>query len=79
MPCRETPLRPLSIVVFGDGELPELLMTCLQFRLVADLASEGRARSSHIMQLRRHLRHGDCRSCRSYLMGRLSEKRALKR
>lgn len=75
MRCHAAPLRPLSIVVFGDGELPELLLTCLQFRLVADLASEGRAGSSHLMQLRRHLRQGSCSRCRGYLMGRLSEKR----
>lgn len=79
MRCGTDNLRPLSIVVFGDGELPELLLTCLQFRLVADLASEGRARSSHLMQLRRHLRQGRCSACRSYLMGRLSEKRAISR
>ena len=79
MACTPHHLRPLSIVVFGDGELPELLLSCLQFRLVADLASEGRARSSHLMQLRRHLRQGSCTSCRSYLMGRLSEKRAVSR
>ena len=79
MPCRTNNLRPLSIVIFGDGELPELLLTCLQFRLVADLASDGRARSTHLMQLRRHLRQGRCDACRAYLVGRLSEKRAARR
>ena len=79
MPCRANNLRPLSIVIFGDGELPELLLTCLQFRLVADLASDGRARSTHLMQLRRHLRQGRCDACRAYLVGRLSEKRAARR
>lgn len=79
MPCRANNLRPLSIVIFGDGELPELLLTCLQFRLVADLASDGRARSTHLMQLRRHLRQGRCDACRTYLVGRLSEKRAARR
>jgi hypothetical protein len=76
MRCRASDLRPFSVVVFGDGELPELLLTCMQFRLVADLASEGRARPSHVMQLRRHLRQGRCSACRGYLMGRLSEKRS---
>jgi hypothetical protein len=79
MRCRANDLRPFSIVVFGDGELPELLLTCMQFRLVADLAAEGRARSSHLMQLRRHLRQGNCSGCRGYLMGRLSEKRSAQR
>jgi hypothetical protein len=79
MRCRTSDLRPFSVVVFGDGELPELLLTCMQFRLVADLASDGRARTSHVMQLRRHLRMGRCSGCRGYLMGRLSEKRAASR
>ena len=79
MKCDASDLRPFSVVVFGDGELPELLLTCMQFRLVADLSSEGRARSSHLMQLRRHLRQGDCAACRGYLMGRLSEKRSTQR
>ena len=72
-------LRPFSVVVFGDGELPELLLSCMQFRLVSDLASEGRAGSSHLMQLRRHLRQGRCSACRGYLLGRLSEKRSVAR
>jgi hypothetical protein len=76
MRCRATDLRPFSVVVFGDGELPELLLSCMQFRLVADLAADGRARSTHLMQLRRHLRQGRCAACRGYLMGRLSEKRS---
>lgn len=79
MRCRADTLRPFSVVVFGDGELPELLLGCMQFRLVADLASEGRARSSHVMQLRRHLRQGRCAACRGYLLGRLSEKRSITR
>jgi hypothetical protein len=79
MRCRSHDLRPFSVVVFGDGELPELLLTCMQFRLVADLAADGRARSSHLMQLRRHLRQGRCSACRGYLLGRLSEKRSATR
>jgi hypothetical protein len=79
MRCRTPDLRPFSVVVFGDGELPELLLTCMQFRLVADLASNGQARTSHLMQLRRHLRQGRCSGCRGYLMGRLSEKRSASR
>jgi hypothetical protein len=79
MPRRTNDLRPLAVVVFGDGELPELLLTCLQFRLVADLAAEGRALSTHLMQLRRHLRQGSCAACRAYLVGRLSEKRSARR
>ncbi|HEV7678010.1 MAG TPA: hypothetical protein VGQ42_05545 [Candidatus Dormibacteraeota bacterium] len=76
MRCRASDLRPFSVVVFGDGELPELLLTCMQFRLVSDLASSGRARASHLMQLRRHLRQGRCTGCRGYLVGRLSERRS---
>lgn len=79
MRCRADNLRPFSVVVFGDGELPELLLSCMQFRLVSDLATEGRARSGHLMQLRRHLRLGRCPSCRGYLVGRLSEKRSSSR
>jgi hypothetical protein len=79
MRCRTSDLRPFSVVVFGDGELPELLLTCMQFRLVSDLASGGRARTSHLMQLRRHLHTGRCSGCRAYLMGRLSEKRSASR
>lgn len=79
MRCGTNHLRPLSIVVFGDGELPEVLLTCLQFRLVADLAADGRARPGQLMQLRRHLRRGRCSACRAYLMGRLSEKRSASR
>ena len=79
MRCRTSDLRPFSVVVFGDGELPELLLTCMQFRLVSDLASSGKARTSHVMQLRRHLHQGRCGGCRGYLMGRLSEKRAASR
>jgi hypothetical protein len=76
MRCRADNLRPFSVVVFGDGQLPELLLSCMQFRLVSDLAADGRAGSGHLMQLRRHLRHGRCAQCRGYLMGRLSEKRS---
>lgn len=76
---RPTDLRPFAVVVFGDGELPELLLTCMQFRLVADLASDGRAFPSQVMQLRRHLRDGRCPSCRGHLLGRLSEKRSAAR
>jgi hypothetical protein len=79
MRCRTPDLRPFSVVVFGDGELPELLLSCMQFRLVADLAADGRARSTHLMQLRRHLRQGRCAPCRSYLVGRLTEKRSAQR
>jgi hypothetical protein len=76
MRCHASDLRPFSVVIFGDGELPELLLTCMQFRLVSDLASAGRARPTHVMQLRRHLQHGRCVRCRGYLMGRLSEKQS---
>ena len=70
-----TPLPDLAVVVFGDGRLPELLLTCLQFRLVADHAARDRASHSHLLQLRGHIDRIHCLGCRSYLMGRLVERR----
>ena len=70
-----TPLPDLTIVVFGDGRLPEVLLTCLQFRLVADKAAYDRASPSHLLQLKGHLDRVRCAGCRSYLAGRLVERR----
>jgi len=70
-----TPLPDLAVVVFGDGRLPEMLLTCLQFRLVADHAAEDRASRTHLLQLRGHIERIQCRGCRGYLMGRLVERR----
>ena len=70
-----TPLPDLAVVVFGDGGLPEMLLTCLQFRLVADQAAFERASASHLLQLRFHIEREECLGCRSYLMGRLVERR----
>jgi len=66
-------LPPFAVVVFGDGQLPEVLLTCLQFRLVADLVALRRAATSHTVQLRGHINHG-CGECRGYLAGRLAER-----
>ena len=68
-------LPDLAVVVFGDGTLPEILLTCTQFRLVADRAALGRAGRSHLLQLRGHLERSGCRGCRAYLSGRLLERR----
>lgn len=70
-----TPLPELAVVVFGDGRLPDILLTCLQFRLVADQAADERASYSHLLQLRGHIDRIRCTGCRSYLMGRLVERR----
>lgn len=61
-------------MVFGDGRLPEVLLDCMQFRLVADLAVRGRAEESHLAQLSRHLEVTRCRGCRGYLQGRVAER-----
>jgi hypothetical protein len=66
-------LPPFAVVVFGDGQLPEVLLTCLQFRLVADLVALRRVAVSHLQQLHGHIDHG-CGECRSYLAGRLAER-----
>ena len=68
---------PWAVVVFGDGTLPEVLLTCLQYRLAADLFTAGRADFGHIIQLRRHVDPSGCRRCRCYLVGRLAEKAAV--
>ena len=68
-------LPDLAVVLFGDGRLPEVLLTCLQFRLVADQAAVDRASRSHLLQLRGHIDRVRCRGCRAYLMGRLVERR----
>lgn len=60
-------------VVLGDGELPILLTSCLQFRLVADLLLTDRAEPAHVLQLRRHIEPGRCRRCRSHVATRLQE------
>lgn len=70
-----TPLPDLAVVVFGDGGLPEMLLTCLQFRLVADRAAYDRASRTHLLQLRGHIDRIHCVGCRSYLVGRLVERR----
>jgi hypothetical protein len=67
------PLPPFAVVVFGDGELPEVLLTCLQFRLVADLVARRRVATTHLQQLHGHINHG-CRECRGYLVGRIAER-----
>ena len=60
------------VAVFGDGTLPDILLSCLQFRIVADMAVRGRAIPVHLLQLRRHLAHG-CPGCSRHVAGRLAE------
>jgi hypothetical protein len=67
---------PFAVVVFGDGTLPEMLLNCMQFRLVADLASKDRAAANHLIQLQRHIDHTRCSECRGYVLGRIVELRA---
>lgn len=70
------PLRHLAVVVFGDGRLPEMLLTCFQFRLAADQTARRSVRPQHLVQLQRHIARDGCRRCRGYLIGRLMERRA---
>ena len=65
---------PFTVVLFGTGRLPAILLSCLQFRLVIDLAGAGRASASHLAQLRVHLRRQRCQACRAHLLGRVSER-----
>lgn len=71
---RPRPLPAFAVVVFGDGRLPEVLLTCLQFRIVADQVALDRVEASHLQQLHGHLDHGACRECRGYLVGRMMER-----
>lgn len=71
-----TTLPSFAVVVFGDGSLPEMLLTCLQFRLAADQTAQRVVRPQHLAQLQRHIGRGGCRSCRGYLVGRLLERGA---
>lgn len=76
MSGRREHILPWAVVVFGDGTLPEVLLTCLQHRLAADLFAAGRAHPGHVLQLRRHVETSGCRRCRCYLVGRLMERAA---
>lgn len=77
MRCDIDPLgAPFAVVVFGDGTLPEMLLTCMQFRLVADLSGRQRAAANHLIQLQRHIDRTRCAECRGYVLGRLVELRA---
>ena len=67
-------LSTFHVVLFGDGTIPEILLHCLQFRLVADRTALGDVGPSHLMQLRRHVDRRGCRDCRSYLLGRIAER-----
>ena len=67
---------PLTVVVFGDGTLPEVLMTCMQFRLVVDKLMTPTAPPLHLMQqLRGHIERTRCPNCRGYFVGRMLERR----
>lgn len=67
---------PLAVVVFGDGTLPEVLLTCMQFRLVVDKLMTPVAPPLHLMQqLRGHIERTRCPNCRGYFMGRMLERR----
>ena len=71
---------PLAVVVFGDGSLPEVLLTCMQFRLVVDKLMTPVAPPLHLMQqLRGHIERTRCPNCRGYFMGRMLERRLLGR
>jgi hypothetical protein len=63
-----------AVVVFGDGTIPEILLHCMQFRLVADRTAAGSVGWSHLMQLQRHIAPSGCRTCHGYLLGRLAER-----
>ena len=71
----DTVLPDFAVVVFGDGSLPEMLLTCLQFRLVSDLTVDARVRPQHLAQLQRHIGRERCVRCRMYLVGRLAARR----
>lgn len=58
-----------AVCVFGDGALPEILLSCLQFRLAAVLAARGRATTSQLLQLHGHLVLSRCRACCAELSG----------
>lgn len=67
---------PLAVVVFGDGTLPEVLLSCMQFRLVVDKLMTPSTPPLHLMQqLRGHIERTRCPSCRGYFMGRMLERR----
>jgi len=67
---------PLAVVVFGDGTLPEVLLTCMQFRLVVDKLMTPEPPPLHLMQqLRGHIERTRCPTCRGYFMGRMLERR----
>jgi hypothetical protein len=74
-PGARHPFGGLAVVCFGDGTIPEILLHCMQFRLVADHAAVGGAGEGHVMQLSRHIERRGCRDCRTYLVGRLAERR----
>jgi hypothetical protein len=50
-PAFRAPLASTAVVCFGDGSIPQILIDCMQFRLVADRAAGGDADDSHLMQL----------------------------
>ena len=71
-------LPDLGVVVFGDGRLPEILLTCLQFRLAADLARAGRLSPAHAIQLVRHIGSDRCLGCRAYYIARRAGRGAVR-
>ena len=70
-----SPLAATAVVCFGDGTIPQILIDCMQFRLVADRAAAGDVDDSQLMQLHRHVDRRGCRDCRAYLAGRAAERR----
>ena len=73
------PLAATVVICFGDGTIPEILIDCMQFRLVADRAAGGEADEGQLMQLYRHIDRRGCRECRTYLAGRVAERRLRRR
>ena len=73
------PLAATAVVCHGDGTIPEILIDCMQFRLVADRAANGAADEVQLMQLYRHIDRRGCRECRTYLAGRVAERRLRRR
>jgi hypothetical protein len=69
------PYGSFAIICFGDGTIPEVLIDCMQFRLVADRAAAGGAGEGHLLQLQRHIGRRCCRDCHKYLVGRMAERR----
>lgn len=70
-----SPLGATAVICFGDGSIPQILIDCMQFRLVADRVATGEVDDAQLMQLQRHVDRRGCRDCLTYLAGRAAERR----